>query len=329
MVRIVYDLDTGEIYSATILFCWDDGSGGSGGGGGNNNNNQRISFELSCTTSVPRGGHGRCSVTAEGADGELLETGGFNFSWSSTTGASDSGKGMDRWEGTVTETATVTVNVAGQTDSATVLTTQRPVWSFQKLKEKPVYVPFGTVRHGRYRIRGSYPSVGNGGGPWSGRHYVTGPPVVTGTLEIDSDYHPTGLPRGPGADSTCAGASNLGSHASMWAVNDACGTKSVLDAWRKDTVDHEQDHEKGYSDCLVGSGGQSVMRELEAWAGSSSSGAHRIFRDFFNNVLDPAGARARGGSSGIMHIYRASGWSYPDRYFDPGESGGHGCEEER
>ena len=36
MVRIWYDLDTGEILDVEILYCWDDGSGGGSGGGGSN-----------------------------------------------------------------------------------------------------------------------------------------------------------------------------------------------------------------------------------------------------------------------------------------------------
>lgn len=75
MVRIVYGLDTGLIYSATILYCWDDGTGGSGGGGGGNNNNnqnqQQVTFSLSCDPSVARGRYAACSVDASTEDGEI------------------------------------------------------------------------------------------------------------------------------------------------------------------------------------------------------------------------------------------------------------------
>lgn len=323
MVRIWYYTDTGEIIRVEILFCWDDENGNGGGGNNNRNQQQQVTFRLSCDASVTRGTYGSCIVDASTEDGEI-DTDEFTFSWSSSTGASDSGVGMDSWGGTVTETATITVSIGGQSESKTVLATSRSGWVFQSLSEQPTYTSLSSG--GRYTITSRSPSSGSGSGPWAGRRYVVRPPSVTGKMEIHHNYASNG-PDYPGANTACANAAGLRPDDNYWNVNRACGTFSAYTAWRDFLIRHERQHERGYSNCMTGGTGRRLMADLEGLAmDASSNEMSQLWDRFWSRELLPAGEWASSGTSGTFHIY--FGGSPPwgaGTVSTPGHSGNHGC----
>jgi len=324
MVRIWYYTDTGEILRVEILFCWDDENGG-GGGGNNNNNNQQeqVTFRLSCDVSVRRGSYGSCMVDATTDDGEI-ETDEFTFSWSSSTGASDSGVGMDSWGGTVTETATITVSIGEQSESKTVLATRRPGWAFQRLSEQPNYTSLQDG--GLYTITARNPSSGTGSGPWAGRRYVTRPPSITGRMDIHHDFASFG-PAYPGANTACANAAGLRPDDNYWNVNRACGTFPAYTAWRDFLIRHERQHERGWSNCMTGGTGSRLMTDLEGLAvDASSNEMSRLWDEFWYSEMLPAGVWASSGSSRPFYIYFGGNppWSTGTES-TPGHSGNHGC----
>lgn len=323
LVRIWYYTDTGEILRVEILNCWDDENGGGGGGNNNNNNQEQVTFSLSCDASVTRGSYGGCLVNATTDDGEI-DTDEFTFSWSSTTGASDSGVGMDSWGGTVTETATITVSIGGQSDSKTVLATSRPGWVFQPLSEQPTYTSLSTG--GLYTVTPRNPSAGSGSGPWDGRRYVTRPPSITGRMQIHHNYASYG-PDYPGANAACANAAGLSHADNYWNVNRACGTFSEYTAWRDFLIRHERQHERGWSNCMTGGTGRRLMTDLERLAvDASSNEMSRLWDEFWYREMLPAGEWASSGKSGIFYIYFGGNppWD-TGTVSTPGHSGNHGC----
>ncbi len=322
MVSIWYYTDTGEIISVEILFCWDDENGG-GGGNNNNNNQEQVTFSLSCDVSVKRGSYGSCLVDANTDDGEI-DTDEFTFSWSSSTGASDSGVGMNSWGGTVTETATITVSIAGKSESKTVLATSRPGWAFQPLSEQPNYTSLQDG--GLYTITPRNPSSGTGSGPWAGRRYVTRPPSITGRMDIHHDFASYG-PAYPGANTACANAAGLPHADNYWNVNRACGTFSAYTAWRDFLIRHERQHERGWSNCMTGGTGRRLMTDLEGLAvDASSNEMSRLWDEFWYREMVPAGRWASSGSSRTFYIYFGGTppWSRGTES-TPGHSGNHGC----
>lgn len=331
MIRIWYNLDTGEIVSTQILYCWDDGSGGSGGGGGgNNNNSQSVTFSLSCVASVTRGDKGRCSVTAFTEDDELVETGAFTFSWSSTTGASDSGKGMDTWEGTATDDATVTVSVNGYSDSKEINVRSRFNWGTPQ-----VYAPRRYSRSlrglGLYFVPQTVPRVPaaqQGGGPWKGRYYMAKVPEVKPVLYVHADYSNNG-PEHSGAQGTCRpSSSTLPESASYKAVNRRCLSLTAMESFRGDIIDHERDHESGINACLGSSTAQRAMDAIEKLTDSSNSkvtnAAQPIWAAFYNDDLQSSGFRASAYTRGASFRYHTTRWrfGYPGII---GENGQHSC----
>jgi len=332
MVRIWYDLDTGEIVDAEILYCWDDGDGGSGGGGNNNNNNgQQVTFSLSCDITVTRGRTGSCSVSATNEDGEV-DTEAFDFSSSSSSGATASGIGMDTWDGTAVEDVTVTVSVGEFTESKDISVNKRFNWRFNSVRASWVYDATLTTL-GLYHLPSSpsrVPSASQGNGPWKGRYYMRDAPSPDTEIRVNDDYSSSG-PRYTGARSTCSPNSNsLPSSASYHRVNTACQTIKNMTSFRNDILTHERDHESGINDCLTSStAGRAAASRIEAVTGTSAgavtSAAQSEWSSFYNGSLKSSGYRARAFTSGPAFHWNSSGWnnSYPGILSHPG--GQHSC----
>ncbi len=194
LVSISYDVHTGEILDAEVLYCWGNGSGEGGGGGGNNNNQtQRVNFALACSSSVTRGSTGRCIVSAVGEDGEI-DADAFAFSWSSTTGATASGQGIDTWEGTATENATVTVSVGEFSESRSINVRPRSGWRVSPFSASITYDnSLADDVFGLHRVDRNTPSIPTpvaGSGPWDGRYVAGRPPTVSNRIWVQANYTP-------------------------------------------------------------------------------------------------------------------------------------------
>lgn len=307
LVSIWYDLNTGEIVDAEILYCWENGNGEGGGGGGGNNNNQtqRVNFALACTSSVTRGSTGRCTVSAVGEDGEI-DSDAFDFSWSSSTGATASGQGMDTWEGTATENATVTVSVGQFSESTTVSVRPRPGWRVSPFSASITYdnsLPDNVF--GRHRVDRNTPSIPTpvaGSGPWNGRYMAGRPPTVSNRIWIQANYTLSGPPH-PGASGVC---SAVPFRSNYHRVNTNCGSWANAIAWRSKVILHERDHEGEYNACLRSSTARGVMDRMEEVAGGSRGEVSRdmldLWHSFYQNTLRAQGttygrAISTGGST--------------------------------
>ncbi len=319
MVRIVYGLDTGRIYSATILFCWDDGTGGGSGGGGGSPtpNAQEVTFTLSCPPMVTRGDTGKCSVTVEDEDGGLVDTGAFTFSWSSSTGATASGTGMDTWDGTATEDATVTVTVGGKSDSAAISVRARNSYgASSRFHASIAYTTALAISvYGDHRIDPGTPSAGSpiaGDGPWEGRWMSGSAPTVGNRIRIQRNYTTSG-PDHPAASSVCSQVAYL---ASYYDVNStSCGSWLNALAWRQKVITHERDHENEYNRCLRDSGIFDRMEEvIGSTSGVVSNEVWRVWDGFYQGTLvgklqGRTYARAiSSGTATFWHV-RATGWT--------------------
>jgi hypothetical protein len=335
MVRIVYGLDTGVIYSATILYCWDDGSGGSGGGGGgnNNNNNQEITFTLSCDNSVTRGREGSCSVAAADEDGEEVDISPFTFSWSSSSGAKTSGAGKTSWEGYAVDDITVTVEVGTFSDSKDISVNARFNWGPSAVRASRQFSRIGTL--GLYDLPQSpsyVPLPREGTGPWKKRWYMKSAPVPKTALYVHDDYSTRGK-RHSGANSTCPASSSLSSSASTHSVNRKCNTLTPWGQFHDDIVLHERDHENGINDCLTSSTASStVARRMEAITGPNlgivRSRAQNLWNGFYNTLQSSGGwARPFASGSGTSFWNHRGGWrlSYPGILGHPGSAATNGC----
>ena len=316
MVRIVYSLDTGLIYSVTILYCWDDGSGGGGGGGGNNNNQnqQQVSFSLSCDVSVTRGQKGKCKASVTDGDGNPVVSRDYTFSWSSTSGARKSGKGADEWEGVATGDVTVTLSVGRQfSDSQDINVRPRSNWRTNEFSAAPSYsraLPdriFGD--HEINRTTPSIPSPQAGSGPWDGQYTAGKPPTVRNRIRIQANYTAAG-PTHPGANGPCP---SISFNSNYYRINTVCGSWPNALSWRDDVLLHERDHESEYNKCLRAS--SSVMDQMEGVVESSRSAASQammdIWRPFYQNklrALSPTYARRIATGSNVFWHYN-SGWS--------------------
>ena len=283
MVRIWYDLDTGEILDVEILYCWDDGSGGGGGGGGTNppdpnDPTNEPAFILECDTGRERGSHVGCRVTVSDPHDEYdMET--MNFQWSSTAGGSDSGHGRAEWGGTPTRSATITVTVTNSEgteefrDSGTIDISPRTDWRPDALNAPVSYTAVLPLNaRGYYEPPRSAPFVPaptRGDGPWDGDFMAGLPPQIFTTLWIHSDYTTWG-PDYAGAGSTCTEASHL-TKGSVFDVNSACSTWDAALTFGGVIETHERDHEDGLNACLSGHNGTATFEAMERTVGGDVS----------------------------------------------------------
>ncbi len=337
MVRIVYGLDTGLIYSATILYCWDDGTGGSGGGGGGNNNNnqnQRITFTLTCDNSVTRGRRGGCSVAAVNAKGADVDISPFTISWSSSSGAKTSGKGKSTWDGYAVDDVTVTVKVGGFSDSEDISVNARFNWGPSAVRAPRQFSRISTL--GLYDLPQSpsyVPSPREGTGPWKKRWYMRDAPAPSTALYVHDDYS-TGGNGHSGANGTCPASSSLPSSSNTYTVNRRCNTLPPWGQFHDDIVLHERDHEDGINDCLTSSTASSrAMGRIEEITGPNlgvvRSRAQNMWNGFYRTSLQSSGRWARPfrRGSGVSFWNHSGGWglNYPGIQGHPGSAATNGC----
>ncbi len=337
MVRIVYGLDTGRIYSATILYCWDDSTGGSGGGGGGNNNNnqnQEITFTLSCDNSVTRGREGSCSVAAVNAEGAEVDISPFTISWSSSSGTKTSGKGKSTWEGYAVDDVTVTVEVGGFSDSKDISVNARFNWGPSAVRASRQFSRISTLGLYDLPLSPNYvPAPREGTGPWKKRWYMKDAPTPNTALYVHDDYS-TGGKRHSGASSTCPASSSLPSSSNTYTVNQKCNTLLPWGQFHDDIVLHERDHEDGINDCLTSStASTTVMNDIEAITGPNlgvvRSNVQGKWNVFYRTSLQSSGRWARpfASGSGTSFWNRGGGWrlSYPGILGHPGSAATNGC----
>jgi hypothetical protein len=316
MVRIVYSLDTGRIYSATILYCWDDGSGGGGGGGGNNNNNQnqqQVTFSLNCDVSVTRGQKGKCRASVTDGGGDPVASGDYTFNWSSTNGARKSGKGANEWEGVATGNVTVTLSVGGQfSDSQDINVRPRSNWRTNEFGAVPSYsraLPDNIL--GDHQIDRSTPSIPTpiaGSGPWDGQYTAGKPPTVRNRIRIQANYTTAG-PSHPKANSVC---STVSFNSNYYRVNTVCGSWTNAMAWHDKVLLHERDHEHEYNRCLRATSVMSQMEEVvEDSRRAASQAMMNIWRPFYQNTLRALSVTyaRRVATDGNTFWYYNSDWS--------------------
>lgn len=253
----------------------DDGGEDAGNGGGENDDGEGeeddededgleeegardVKFNLSCP-STERGAVGTCTVSTEDT---LVDLTKLSFDWSSnigpSPGASRKGAGAE-WSGTATSDAAVEVTVSGpgiqvKKLAATILLRAR-TWrvsatvtgsSQPGVEYSAASTYWGNAGWGLHTLpRNPTPPVAAAGsGPWTGEYYAEGPPEggrVGNRLWIHPDFVAKG-PTYPGANSTCSPASSLPSSSGVRTVNDTCGNKTNLDAWKNMVVAHEQVH---------------------------------------------------------------------------------------
>lgn len=313
LVSIWYNIHTGEIVAAEVLYCW-NGNGEGGGGGGNNNQTQRVSFALTCTSSVTRGSNGRCSVSAVGEDGEI-DPDAFSFSWSSSTGAAASGQGMNTWQGRATETAKITVSVGQFSESRNINVRPRSGWRVSPFSASITYDnSLADDVFGRHRVEINTPSIPTpvaGSGPWNGRYMAGRPPTVSNRIWIQANYTLSGPPH-PGANGVC---SSVPASSNYYRVNTNCGSWRNAISWRSKVILHERDHEGEYNACLRSSTARGVMDRMEEVVGGSrgrvASDMLSMWHSFYQNTLRAQavtyGRAISTGSSTFWHYYR--GWS--------------------
>ena len=315
MVRVWYIPSTGEVIDADVLYCWDDGTGNGGTGSGGNNNNQNrqpVTFNLRCDASVTRGENGGCEVTATNEEGEEVSGSEFTFTWSSTSGATDSGKGMSQWYGDATSDVTVTLTVGQFSESRDIDVRLRTDWRTNEFDAVPSYsraLPDHVF--GDHRIDPSTPSIPSpkaGSGPWDGQYTAGRAPTVRNRIRIQANYTAAG-PTHPNANSVC---STVSFNSNYYRVNDVCGSWDNAMAWHDKVLIHERDHEGEYNQCLRAT---SVMSQMEEVVESSPSAASRammdIWRPFYQNTLRALSityARAIGTGSDVFWYYN-SGWT--------------------
>ena len=341
MVRIWYDLDTGEIVSAEIQYCRDDGNGS---GGGSNpppptEPTTEISFEMTCDNYVIRGRYAGCDVIM--TSGENVSIDDFDISRTSDKGASKSGLGLDRWGGSTTSTAAITVvvresdgnrdEVFSETKSVTV--EARSEWGSGHIAATPNWYPpshFSTGVLGHYHLSNFIPSIPNpvqGNGPWTGEYRMPErAPEASGDLHMSTDYNSSGLSYNMNG-SICSAALGFRS-ASYYTLNDTCGTDGIWSAFMHKIIAHEREHEDGYNDCIDGATGQTAMRAMEAVTGSYStvhSTVDQRWRDFYQNDLWWAGGYANAFNSGSAYYWRSgASWVLAVDYVG-GDGGSGGC----
>ena len=117
----------------------DTGCSGGGGSGDDDSDDNGLQVFLSCDESVTRSGSVGCtvSVTGEMDQGEPYSASDFQFDLTSSSGASstDTGNDGNRWSGTATEIATISVSVTSESyhEKESIQVTVRDLGSFPAL----------------------------------------------------------------------------------------------------------------------------------------------------------------------------------------------------
>ena len=251
---------------------------------------------LKCDTSPERGSMAACAVTV--ADDDAVTASELVFDWASgfTTWSDTMGTGGSDWSGVATDDAEITVTVTGggiaKTSKSAKITVTARSWAR--------YGPFSggaSYQHnsdadlwGAHEVTPDRaPVEQEGSGPWNGTVIIAQRPSMSTFMWLHSDFVESGASYGRVAQianvSQNRCARRLGSSASVYEMNEACGLLAALSSFHADTKAHEEAHQTSLNDCLASSTALDRQRDLEALVGQGERGSDKL-QDEWDDFVD-------------------------------------------
>ena len=285
-----------------------------GCGEGSGEGDWKDEVSLYCLASVMRGSTATCEIRTGQVNPNLLHV----HYWGSDVDGFQYG-GMT-WGGVATRTAMIKVSLSMELLGESVTLEQTVdvmlrTWEILPQKNARAdtqwvnVIPGGAGR-GMYGLyQGAEPaglSAEPGGGPWEYSYYVSGTPYITAAaMYLHNDLKPGGPAYPiPAADTIC-GVSGLS--VSVYSLNDTCGYKSRVDAFRDEVVAHEFEHEESLNKCI-----ERVNRRLgdiEEIVGYLDGVDGNIFT-LWTYPLLKAAETAQDAMLASIWEYRPGPWSY-------------------
>ncbi|WP_419167356.1 hypothetical protein [Candidatus Palauibacter sp.] len=269
------------------------------GGDDGDEGSRVVAFNLNCN-SPPRGSTGGCYVTTTDTAVTLSD---LNYAWVTGAGVArpaDTEEDFTSWEGTATSTISMTVSISGPEVADTTMTgiveVGAGMWAFPAAGTIPVYATphtesWASDEWGRFAVNIPGLVAGSGTGPWQGTRYISWPAeTIVAQFYIHPDLKPTN-PERPWAYETtgvvtahelrqhCGNHAQLGDPATVYEVNEECGTGTARSSFHDPVKQHEEQHASRYESCRASQNIRDKLERLEGLLETATEQARMLLTE--------------------------------------------------
>ncbi len=269
-------------------------------GGDDGDEGSRVAaFRLNCS-SPSRGSTGGCYVTTTDTAVTLSD---LNYAWVTGAGVArpaDTEEDFTSWEGTATSTISMTVSISGPEVADTTMTgiveVGAGMWAFPAAGTIPVYATphtesWASDEWGRFAVNIPALVAGSGTGPWQGTRYISWPAeTIVAQLYIHPDLKPTNPGRPWAYETTgvvtahelrqhCRNHAQLGDPATVYEVNEECGTGTARSSFHDPVKQHEEQHASRYESCRASQNIRDKLERLEGLLETATEQARMLLTE--------------------------------------------------